>query len=94
MNKKEFIEAMSEEVDCTKKEAEILLQKVGLIVCEHIALYGEALIPGVGKFSLKRAKARMGRNPKTGEHVAIPARNKLIFSPSKDLRNAVPPAAE
>jgi len=46
-------------------------------------------ICGFGTFSLNRISGRMGRNPQTGEPVAIPERYAIRFKPGKDLRERV-----
>lgn len=46
-------------------------------------------LAGFGSFSVKKRKARTGRNPKTGEKIEIPARNAVKFAPSSDLKKAV-----
>ena len=46
-------------------------------------------IRGFGSFSLRARPARMGRNPRTGEPVALPARRATYFRPGKELRGRV-----
>lgn len=46
-------------------------------------------LPGIGKMQVRRYKARMGRNPQTGEPVKIPARKRVRLTPSKALKQAV-----
>ena len=47
---------------------------------------GEVKIMGLGTFTLRHKKSRMGRNPKTGEPAEIAARNVVSFRPSKNLK--------
>jgi len=47
------------------------------------------VLPGLGKIQVKRTKARMGRNPMTGEPIRIPAKKKVAFSANKALKDAV-----
>lgn len=42
---------------------------------------------GLGTFSVKDMKARKGRNPKTMEEIAIPAKLRLVFTPAKHLKD-------
>jgi DNA-binding protein HU-beta len=49
----------------------------------------EVTLPGIGKFSVKQRMARIGRNPKTGAEMEIPAKNKPHFSAAKSLKDAV-----
>jgi nucleoid DNA-binding protein len=46
-------------------------------------------IPDLGIFKLRQTKARIGRNPQTGEPLKIPARRKVAFTPSKTLKEAI-----
>ena len=46
-------------------------------------------IPGLGIFRLRKMKARMGRNPQTGEPIKIPARKKVGFSVAKTFKDTV-----
>ncbi len=46
-------------------------------------------LPGLGKIQVRQTKARMGRNPATGELIHIPARKRVRLTPSKALKEAV-----
>ena len=46
-------------------------------------------IRGFGSFRTRQRKARVGRNPKTGERVDVPAKRVPFFKPSKELRDTV-----
>jgi len=50
-------------------------------------------IRGFGSFRTRQRKARMGRNPKTGEKVEVPAKKIPFFKPSKELKDFVNTAA-
>lgn len=52
---------------------------------------GEVPLPGLGKLKLRKTAARKGRNPRTGETLDIPAGKKVLFVPSKDLKDALKP---
>ena len=49
----------------------------------------EVNLPGFGKFKVKDAPARQGRNPSTGEAMEIAASRKLTFSPAKQVKDAL-----
>ena len=51
-------------------------------------------IPNLGTFRLRQSKARMGRNPQTGEPIKIPARRKVGFSPAKVFKESILGAAK
>ena len=46
-------------------------------------------LPGVGKIQVRQSKARIGRNPATGEQIRIPAKKRVRLTPSKALKDAV-----
>ena len=46
-------------------------------------------LPGLGKLQVRQSKARMGRNPATGEAIKIPARKRVKLTPNKALKDAV-----
>ena len=46
-------------------------------------------IPGIGKLVLVNRKARMGRNPQTGEAIKIPAKRVVRFRVAKAMKDAV-----
>ena len=50
---------------------------------------GEFAIPGVGKLVKQKRKARMGRNPATGQEIKIPAKTVLKFRVAKAAKDAV-----
>ena len=47
------------------------------------------VLPGLGKLQVRTTKARMGRNPMTGEEIRIPSRKKVRFTPLKALKDSV-----
>ena len=51
-------------------------------------------IRGFGSFDLKKRDARVGRNPKTGESVKVPAKNVPHFKAGKELRDRVDASAK
>ncbi|HET7371158.1 MAG TPA: integration host factor subunit beta [Gammaproteobacteria bacterium] len=100
MTKSELIEFMSrEQPHLPPKDIELAVKMI-------IEQMGSALtqgrrieIRGFGSFSLHFRPPRMGRNPKTGDSVALPGKHVPHFKPGKDLRQRVdfqkaPPAME
>ena len=87
MSKSQIMTALAEANGITKKTAaEYVESLVGLA-------YKEApngfTIPGLGKLVLVNRKARMGRNPATGESIHIPAKTVLKFRIAKAAKDAV-----
>ena len=46
-------------------------------------------LPGIGKMQVRHSKARMGRNPQTGEPIRISAKKRVRLTPNKALKDAV-----
>ncbi len=82
MNKYDIIEEVSK-VTCAKKEARDAVNKAIQTIIDNLKKGDKVALMGLGSFYVKTRKARVGRNPKTGEVVNISARRVLKFIPSK-----------
>jgi len=92
MNQAELINAIAESNDNTgvsKVAIKFVLDKAGEIAQAELEKGGEVTLPGVGKLSVKTRAARTGRNPATGEALAIPEKKVPHFSALKALKDAV-----
>ena len=87
LTKSEIIVKLAEQNDITKKDVSAFLDSLAQLA------YKEAkkgfTIPGLGKLVLVKRKARMGRNPATGESISIPAKTVLKFRIAKAAKDAV-----
>jgi nucleoid DNA-binding protein len=86
MNKAQLIEAVASKV-CTKKEAQLAVETVLETIKNSLKKKEPVTISGFGTFKVKETKARTGRNPKTGETIQIPAKKKISFRASKELKS-------
>ena len=66
------------------------------LLTEHVRNNSDTLkqgdsirLPGIGTFKVVERAARMGRNPRTGEQISIPARRQVKFTASKSLSEAL-----
>ena len=50
---------------------------------------GEISLPGLGKLKTRRIGGRKGRNPRTGQEINVPARNKVVFVAGQDFKAAL-----
>ena len=75
--------------DLPKKQVEAMLSEQVGEFARHIKRGAKVRVPGLGILMVKKTKARMGRNPATGESIKIPAKKKVAFRVSKDLKTAV-----
>jgi DNA-binding protein HU-beta len=87
MTKSQLAGELAQKTGITKKSADDVLNELATIA------YREAensfTIPGVGKLVVVDRKARMGRNPATGETIHIPAKRALKFRIAKSCSDAV-----
>ena len=87
MSKSKIVGTLAEKVGITKKQSAAYLEALAALS------YKEArngfTIPGVGKLVVRSYKARMGRNPQTGEAIKIPARKRLKFVVAKAAKDGV-----
>lgn len=83
MNKQELMTAMAEHSKLTKQQAAAALDALSHVVKVTTAKGDAVKIQGFGQFKLRDVKARMGRNPQTGEPREIPAHSALVFKAAK-----------
>jgi len=88
MNKAELIEVVAQKTE-TKKQAQEIVDLILDTIKSTLSKNEAVAIAGLGAFKVKQTKARMGRNPKTGESIQIPAKKKVSFKVAKDLKEAV-----
>ena len=84
MNKYDIIEEVNK-VTCAKIEARDAVNKMIDTIIKALKRGEKVSIMGLGSFNVRTRKARIGRNPKTGEVINIPARRILKFIPSKQF---------
>ena len=90
----QIISALAEKTDVSKKEAKAVLTTLADMAHKETKKNGEFTFPGVGKLVKQKRKARMGRNPATGEAIKIPAKTVLKFRIAKAAKDAVLGAAK
>jgi len=89
MNKKEFIEAVSEVSGFTKKDAEFAVNAVINCITDLLANGDSIVLPGFASISVKERAARTGRNPATGKPLKIAASKSVSFKAGTKLKEAV-----
>ena len=88
MNKAQLVEAIAART-ATKKEAQEIVETLWDAIKDSLKKREDVAISGFGTFKVKQTKARMGRNPKTGEAIQIPAKRKVAFRASKELKSII-----
>jgi DNA-binding protein HU-beta len=80
---------MAAEHEMTKVQSEAVLSDLIEIIAKHLKKGERIKLAGLGIFQVRHRAARMGRNPATGEPIAIKASKKVAFRAAKDLKMAV-----
>jgi DNA-binding protein HU-beta len=89
MTKTELINMLAAETNAEKRQAKMFLEGLTSIVEKTIKKGGEVPMSGLGKFRVAKRKARMGRNPATGEPIKIAAKTVVKFTVAKNLKDLV-----
>jgi DNA-binding protein HU-beta len=89
MNKGDLIEKIVSEVNVTKADAARVVESVIDGITQSLKKGERTTISGFGTFSVSKRKARVGRNPQTGEPISIPARQVARFTAGKELKEAL-----
>ena len=92
MNNAELADRIATSHEMSKAEARRLLDTVLAAIVETATSGEEVALSGFGRFKVTERAARQGRNPQTGEAMAIAASRKLAFAPAKPVRDALNPA--
>ncbi len=88
MTKSELIDEMAKDLN-TKKEAEVALNSLLEAIATGLKKGEKITLTGFGTFKVSKRKARMGRNPSTGESIKIKARKVPQFTAGKALKASV-----
>ena len=89
MNKTEFISAIAEKAELSKKDAEKALKAFTDVVEEELKKGEKIQLVGFGTFEVSERAAREGRHPQTGETMKIEACKAPKFKAGKALKDAV-----
>jgi len=89
MNKAELVEAISKVTQTTKADTERCIDALVDVISKNIKKKDGVKLVGFGTFAVSNRKARVGRNPQTGQEIQIPARKVPVFRPGKELKELV-----
>ena len=89
MTRTEFIDALANEAAIDKRDAKRFIEALTSVIERAIKSGGEVPLKGLGKFKVQNRKARIGRNPLTGEPVNIPAKTVVKFTVAKALKDLI-----
>lgn len=96
MNKTELIDKLADSTSLSKADAgravDALFDAESGIISKRLQAGEKVQITGFGTFETRKRGARMGRNPRTGERIQIPASVSPAFRPGKGLKDGVKPS--
>ncbi|MBU8975486.1 MULTISPECIES: HU family DNA-binding protein [unclassified Lysobacter] len=89
MNKAQLVESIAERSQLTKTQAEAAVNALVESVTQALKQGEVVTLVGFGTFEARNRAGRTGRNPKTGEDIAIPATIVPAFKPGKAFKDAL-----
>jgi integration host factor subunit beta len=89
MTKAELVEKVASTIKLTKKETEVIVGIIFQSITESLSEGEKVELRGFGSFRIRERNARIGRNPKSGEQVEVPAKKVPFFKAGKELRELV-----
>ena len=91
MTQTQAVRALAEASGVTNKSAKLMLENLVTIAVRETKKSGIFVVPGLGRLKRVDRKARMGRNPATGEAIKIPAKKAVKFAVAKALKDLIVP---
>jgi integration host factor subunit beta len=89
MTKADLIDNVARAVQMSRKDSEIIVETIFESVVKSLRTGDKVEIRGFGSFRTRQRQPRIGRNPKTGARVEVPAKTIPYFKPSKELKDLV-----
>src|SRR5579864_9342395 len=89
MTKADLIEEVSRLGELTRRDSEVIVETIFDSIVHSLRAGDKIEIRGFGSFRTRQRNSRIGRNPKTGDRVDVPAKKIPFFKPSKELKDLV-----
>jgi len=91
MTQTQLVKSLAESCEVNNKVAKGLLESLASLAISEVKKNGMFVIPGIGRLVRQDRKARVGRNPATGEQIKIPAKKVVKFRVAKAAKDAIVP---
>ena len=91
MTKAQIVGYFATKFEISKKVAAEMIEEMASLAISETKKNGAFVIPGIGKSVISKRKARMGRNPATGEAIKIPAKTVVKIRIAKAFKEAIVP---
>jgi DNA-binding protein HU-beta len=91
MTKTQLVRHLAEELEVNNKAAAAFLETLANTAIKETKKNGVFVLPGLGRLKKVQRKARMGRNPQTGEPIKIAAKTTAKFYLAKAVKDSIAP---
>ena len=91
MTQTQLVRSLAEAGEISNKQARAVLDNLSSLAIGEVKKNGVFVMPGIGRLVRVERKARMGRNPATGESIKIPAKKVVKFRVAKAAKDAIVP---
>jgi DNA-binding protein HU-beta len=91
LTKTALVRLLAEKLETSNKGAAQFLATLSEIAVKETKKNGVFVLPGLGRLKKSARKARVGRNPQTGEPIKIPAKTVVKFYVAKSVKDAIAP---
>ena len=91
LTKSQIVAYFAKKFDLSKKAASSVIDEMAALAIAETKKAGVFTLPGIGKLVLVKRKARVGRNPATGEPINIPAKTVVKMRVAKACKEAIVP---
>src|ERR1700751_25998 len=89
--KTQLVRQLAEKLELNNKQASAFLENLADIAIKETKKNGVFVVPGIGRLVKAHRKARVGRNPQTGEPIQIKAKHVVKFRVAKAAKGAIAP---
>src|SRR5215470_13560496 len=89
MTKADLVEEVARVTELTRKDSEVIVDTMFESVIKALRAGDKLEVRGFGSFRVRQRNARIGRNPKTGDKVEVPAKRVPYFKPSKEMKDLI-----
>jgi DNA-binding protein HU-beta len=91
MTQTQLVRGLAEKGEVTNKQSRAMLEHLASLAVAEVKKNGVFVLPGIGRLVRVDRKARLGRNPATGESIKIPAKKVVKFRVAKAAKDAIVP---
>ena len=91
LTQSQFVKVLADKAEVPAKTAKTLVTAYADLAIAETKKSGMCVLPGIGRLVRQDRKARMGRNPATGEAIKIPAKKVVKFRVAKAVKDAIVP---